>query len=345
MFGRKKSKPSAKRKAPAAAQPSWIGLRWSSLRKRHGTAAKRRGLIALGCAAVAATVVLAMAAMEHRVLARRAGSASEFRLRLVARPEWMPRRLAEHLAVALTPADSGPYDPDLPRKVYELAEANSWVLSVTRVTRCYGDDPDVAIIELQAEYRKPIACIRTPRGEAFLSADAMHLPGDLVPRWVSHVRLADDSQRQVCFARRDDVPPGVEARAVHYIKISGARASAPGCGRKWPGDDLAAGLRLVALVAEKPYANQIVTADVRNYAGRAPGGDEEPHLRYCAQIGSADTTDIRFGRFPRPGGDHNVSTERKLSYIEAYVARHNGRLAGLHSYIDLRFDELNVSVY
>lgn len=345
MFGRKKSKPSPKAKSKVAARPSWIGLWWWSVRLRHGTGARRVGLIALALAVVAAGVVVGLGAMEHRVLARRATGPSEFRLRLIERPTWMPQRLARRLAVVLTPPSTGPYDPDLPRKVYKLAEADPWVLSVTKVTRCYGSDPDVAIIELQAEYRKPIARIHTPRGDRFVSADGVHLPQDLVPRWVGRIRRADGSQRQVCFASRADIPPGLDAKPIHYIKISGVKASPPPDGRKWPGGDLAAGVRLVALVANRRYANQIVTADVRNYAGRAPGGNEEPHLRYYAQVGGADITDIRFGRFPRPGGDHNVSTERKLSYIDFYVARHNGRLAGLHSYIDLRFDELNVSVY
>ena len=349
MFGKKKksgSSPKARSKSKprGAAQPSWTGLMWLSLRRRHGARAKHSARIALAVAAVAAVIVFGMLAMEHHVLARRTTGPSEFRLRLASRPEWMPESLARQLVAELTPPDSGPSDADLPEKVYRAAEANPWVRKVTRVRRHASDDPNVAIVELLAEFRKPIACIQTPHGPEFLSADGTLLPTGQVPRWVARFRHADGSQRQVCFANRQAVPPGVRARPIHYIKICGVKADPPEYGQKWPGEDLDAGVRMAALVAEQPYANQIAVADVRNYAGRMMK-QGEPHLRYYAQVGRGETTDIRFGRFSAPGGDHNVQTERKLSYIDSYVARHKGRLAGLHSYIDLRFDELHVSVY
>jgi len=317
---------------------------WLSLRERHGAGAKRCARMALAVAGVCTAVALGLLAMEHHVLARRQAGPSEFRLRLSARPEWMPRSLARALVARLTPADSGPRDPNLTRKVYHAAKADPWVRRVTRVVRRPSDDPNVAIVELQAEFRKPIACIQTPNGPRFLDADGIHLPTDQVPRWAARFRHADGTVRQVCFVSDRDVPPGARARPIHYIKISGVKAGPPEFGHTWPGEDLAAGIRLAALVAGRPYANQIAVADVRNYAGRMLK-QGEPHLRYFAQVGRGNTTEIRFGRFPEPGGDHNVRTERKLSYIDAYVGRHNGRLAGLHSYIDLRFDELHVSVY
>ena len=354
MFGRKKNKrkprssPKAKPRreatGPAAAEPSRMRLFGQSLRRRHGKKARRGALIALAAVSVAGAVVLGMHAMERHVLARRPAGPAEFRLRLTGRPEWMPQSLARRLVTELTPPGSGLQDRDLPEKVYRAAQANPWIRSVTWVRRRRGSDPNVATIELQAEYRKPIACVQTARGREYISADGCHLPRDQVPRWVTRVRRADGSQRQVCFVDSQAVPPGVHAKPIHYIKISGVKQPPPGYGRKWPGRDLAAGARMAALVANRPYANQIVVADVRNCAGRMLQ-QGEPHLRYYAQIGRGETTDIRFGRFPQPGGDHNVLTERKLSYIDSYVARHKGRLAGLHTYIDLRFDELHVSVY
>ena len=44
------------------------------------------------------------------------------------------------------------------------------------------------------------------------------------------------------------------------------------------------------------------------------------------------------------GGDYVVSPERKLSYIDQYVARNGGRLAGINTYLDLRYDQLHVSI-
>ena len=108
-------------------------------------------------------------------------------------------------------------------------------------------------------------------------------------------------------------------------------------------DDLLAGLRLVQLVGTRPYYAQISLVDVRNHACRIT--KNEPELRMYAQVGQGKATDIRFGRFPAPGGgDYIISPQRKMSYLDDYVADHQGWLAGRHSYLDLRFDELHVSL-
>jgi hypothetical protein len=63
-----------------------------------------------------------------------------------------------------------------------------------------------------------------------------------------------------------------------------------------------------------------------------------------AQNSDGQSTDIKFGRFPIiEGGDPDIPTQRKISYLDAYYADH-GRLAGLNRYLDLRYDQLHVSV-
>jgi len=354
MFNKNKStstkskrsgKPKGKTPPPLPATPSRLKLWWWEQQQRHRAAARRWAIIALIVIFVGATAVVALTTMEKHVLARRATGPCEFRLRMADRPTWMPESLARHLVLELTPAKAGLYDTDLPEKVHDLARDNAWVHKVTSIRRCPCDDPRVALIEIRAEYRKPIAFVQTPYGREYLSEDGTHLPRHQVPRYVSRIKLTDGSQRQVCFVDPVAVPPGVRAWPIHYIRIHGvsaANASPPGYGRKWPGADIAAGLRMVALVANEPCANQISIADVRNFGGR--GSRDEPHLRFYARVGNGNATDVRFGKFPRPGGDHIVPTERKLAHLRAYVARHNGQLAGLNDYIDLRFDELHVSI-
>jgi len=57
-------------------------------------------------------------------------------------------------------------------------------------------------------------------------------------------------------------------------------------------------------------------------------------------------TDIRFGRFPTADGlDYCIRPQRKLQYLDEYVRAHDGRLAGINAYIDLRYDTLYVSHY
>ena len=55
-------------------------------------------------------------------------------------------------------------------------------------------------------------------------------------------------------------------------------------------------------------------------------------------------TDVRFGRLPGCAIDCIVSPRRKIWYLDDYAANHNGRIAGINSYLDLRYDNLHVSL-
>ena len=237
MLGKKKSKTTKSRagaKCPPPNRPSRMTLWWWSWKQRHGQAARRRGLVALVVVIAGATAVLALRTMERHVLARRAAGPTEFRLEMANRPSWMPLSLARRLVRELTPPRSGIYDPDLPAKVHRLASANPWIREVTKVRRRASADPNVAILEFHAEYRKPIAFVQTVYGQQeFLSADGVHLPRHQVPHWVTRARREDGSQRQVCFIDPLAIPPGVRAWPIHYVKISGAaHADPPGYGRR-----------------------------------------------------------------------------------------------------------------
>ena len=167
-----------------------------------------------------------------------------------------------------------------------------------------------------------------------------------MPNWV--VSLQDRRGkivRQVSYLCQAEVPAAWRraARRIHYVVIDGVRTPPPSPGGKWIADDLAAGVQLVQLVRRRRYYAQITVVDVRNHAQRITRN--EPELRLFAQIGRGRPTDIRFGRFPAPGGgDYVVSPRRKMSYLDRYAAGHAGRLAGINSYLDLRFDELHVSI-
>ena len=201
---------------------------------------------------------------------------------------------------------------------------------------------------VQAEFRQPIASVSSSgqvRRE-YVDAEGVRLPASGVPMWAAVIPPTDDSElaRQVYFVDREDIPPGLQARPIHYIRIDGVRELPPRqVGQCWKGDDLAAGLKLVKLIRTRPYANQITTVDVGNHARRAL--PSEPELRMYAQVGKGRPTDIRFGRFSVPGvRDFNIAAERKMSYLDQYVQENNGHLAGINSFIDLRYDDLTYSL-
>lgn len=287
-------------------------------------------------------MIVGLSAMERSVLARPTGSPACVRVEIVDAPAWMPGVLRRYIEASLAPAPRRTYDPGLARKVYIRAQANPWVRSVRSVRRCSSDRPNSTLLQLRGRFRKPIARIRTGGTFAYLDADGVRLVASQVPHWVGVTARLDGTTGQVCFTNTDEVPPGMRVRPIHYIAIDGVRTSEPPIGSVWQGSDVAAGLRLLALIVDKPYANQITLVDVRNYGGRI--SRYEPHLRLYAQVGHGKATDVKFGRFPRPRGDFVVSPARKVSYLDEYAARNGGQLAGLNAHLDLRYDQLHVSV-
>ena len=304
---------------------------------------KPLGFVAL-IAAIVAVAALGLAKMERRVLADKAGRAPRrMEIRLASRPNWMPEALGRRIVGTFLAAEARYHDEQLTETIFRRAAANPWVREVFRVIKRRSDSPDVAVLEVDAAFRPPIARLRAQRGFAYVDAEGVRLPAEQVPKWaaIEKTRPGQNAKRTY-YLSRHDVPDGRRASQIHYIIIEGVVAAPPAVGQRWPGQDLAAGLRMVRLVAGRPYAWQITEVDVRNYDGRV--SRYEPHLRMSAQVDRSRPTNIRFGRFPLPGGDYVVSPERKLAYLDDYVTDHGGHLAGINRYIDLRYDELHISI-
>ena len=342
MFGRKK-KPKLTRKPAKVHRPGRLLLWWKSISpQRRKVAGQVLGWSVLIVVAAGA-VIMALRAMERQVLTVQTPNPTSFQLRIAHPPEWMPGSLQRRIEAALTPRRRNTHDPQLPEKVYQLAMANPWVRSVQKVRRCRSNNPDPAILELDADFRRPLARLATETGFAYLDADGVRLPSEQIPHWVMRASRPNGTGRQVCFIDREEIPPGQHAKPIHYVLIDGVRRAAPPVGQKWPGEDLADGLRLVSMIVERPWANEVTVVDVRNHARRI--SRDEPQLRLFAQVSKGQATDIRFGRFPHEDADFVVAPARKISYIDEYVAGHGGRLAGINAYLDLRYDQLHVSIY
>lgn len=336
---------SRKTKQRKPSQPSavsrWWGRQSDQRRKQMG---RSGGWIAVALVGALVTV-FGMKALERRVLRTPVGAVPRaVQFRLTNRPDWMPARLATRIVDAIAPATADFNDSKLTATVYDRACANPWIHEITRVSKQRGDAHSVGVIEIDATYRRAVARIQVAGGYAYVDAEGHRLPAAEVPQWVAAAPVASgEIARQVSYLHPGDAPPGLTPRQIHYILIDGVEAPAPPVGQAWSGSDLQAGLSLINIVSSRRYASQITVVDVRNCDGRI--NRDEPHLRMSAQHGRGRPTDIRFGRFPTPdGGDYVVSPERKLRYLDDYVADHDGWLAGRNSYIDLRFDQLHVSM-
>ena len=234
------------------------------------------------------------------------------RVQLTGPPKWMPPDIAHGVLADVQSAAAGRavFDEDLARDVYLQAAANPWIARVGLV-RKHGD----GTVLVEADYRRPLALVRAPQtvGDrpVVVSADAVVLP-------LPDHRIKPNS----------------------LVTIGDVQSPPPPPGRKWEAPDLADGLRLLKLIQPMPFAAEITVIDVRNHRGRI--SPAEPHLRMYAQVGRGRRTDIRFGRFPA-GDDYCVSPDRKLAYLSKYYKDNGGRLAGVNSYLDLRYDQLHVS--
>jgi len=342
------NKADRKNKRPAgASEPSRPARRLGSADPQ-----KRRKTVVFACWAVlglltAVGLIVGMRALQGRVLRKRyQGLHGRAQVRLVRTPQWMPASLAREIAGDLTPPKASLADADLARKVYRRAAANPWVRQVRRVFVRPNTGAPGGLVETDLAFRRPVARIRKETQYVYVDADGYRLPITQVPMWVlTFCDRQGKRVRQVSYLARGEIPAAWRraAQKIHYVAIDGVATGPPPPGWQWTGEDLAAGLKLVLLVRRRPYHAQITLIDVRNHAGRITRN--EPQLRMYAQIGRGRPTDIRFGRFPAPGGgDYVISPQRKLSYLDEYVTAHGGRLAGVNSYLDLRFDELHVSI-
>ncbi|HUS46592.1 MAG TPA: hypothetical protein VM098_00620 [Phycisphaerae bacterium] len=311
----------------------------------------RRKGIALACGKVlACLVVLAgcvwgMAELEKRVLGHPGRGPVAARVQLCALPDWMPAPIAEGIARSVLPEDADLNDRQLTEKAYKSLSANPWVRKVLRVEKRLTADPHVGVLEVDAEYRKPVARVplRGARSYAYVSDDAYRLP-DAVPHWVAWVPTRDgQSGKWTYFLQRNDMPPIAatgKAWEVHYMTITGVAHDAPEVGQRWEGGDIVAGLRLVGLLWDRQYVLQIAEVRVAN------ASKPDPELTILArQKARSPETVILFGRFPNPEGDWVVPPDRKLQNLDRYVRAGKGTLAGLAQSIDLQTDPPTAKPY
>ena len=251
--------------------------------------------------------------LKQRFFSTAKDEAKVRQLRLMDIPPWLPRDIARRVVseIQLSLKGKSILDEELSRDVYRIAISNPWIATVDKVIK-HRD----RTIDIYARFRRPYALVATENepGKFYLiDNEAVVLP-------ISTNRIEMGK----------------------FIVIDGVQSSPPKAGEKWNSPDLSDGIRLLSLIKDKPYIDQITTIDVRNYNGRI--NPSEPYLRMYAQVGNSKRTDIRFGRFPIDDLDYCVSPEKKIEQLDKIVAQNNGRLAGVWNWIDLRYDRPHLSM-
>lgn len=342
MAGKRKTagRPRDKRARKKTA-PSRIGIFFEFVRQRHGETFTRAAMFLVLGAAGVMVVAVGLKAMQQKVLDSQGSAVSRnFCVELADAPDWMPAELYRNIIKNITPDRAVFGSESFCRNIFSLAKSSPWISEVRSVRRIQTERIDKQnVVIVRAKFRQPFARVLFDGEMVYIDRSGHVLPSRFVPIWQA-VANAARSQKTTHISRYRAPQAAVR---IHYITIRGVGIVPPVEGQKWEADDLRAGIDMIELVKTKKYAYQITVADVGNHAKRI--SDTAPELVYYAQVGKDKSTAIRFGRFPHTqGGDWVVPLERKMQYLDEYVSSNNGRLAGKNEYLDLRFDELIVSV-
>lgn len=299
----------------------------------------RRGLLWLVIiAAVGIGAAAAFSGMQRVVLDHRAEQGPvPYTIEFTHVPHWMPEELTDLLRADLMPEMAFNAEELCPA-VHHRAALNVWIKHVGSVQRERVDDGLRGVIRVDATFRQPAAAARHGGQVGFVDAEGVRLPDVQVPRYASR----DRSGRVSYHLSTRTVPRGLRPLRIHYLLIDGVAAPPAPVGKRWVGGDLQDGLRLAALLKTRPYVNQVTVIDVRNYGQRV--SDMLPELVFYAQMKyqgrQSEVTKVFWGRFPHPDGDWVITPERKMTYLDRYADRHDGRLAGVDRALDLRHDHL-----
>jgi hypothetical protein len=231
---------------------------------------------------------------------------------LTNRPVWMTDLLAEQIIRSVRPAGTySAFDEQMLADRVAILKTNPWIKEVKQVRRVYGKAPGDTV-EIDCDYRAPIALIHW--GEYFwlIDGDGVRLPEQFTANHVKDIVVGQDKHINIRVIEGVSKPP-VEA------------------GHKWPGEDLVAGIDMVKQLYGQPWAEEIVKVDVSNFEGR--NEMKEPQITLVTKY---DTV-IRWGEPLNLKFFVEAPPAVKLSRLED-VYKQYGRIDAKQPWIDIRFD-------
>jgi hypothetical protein len=233
---------------------------------------------------------------------------------LTNRPPWMGDFLAEEIIRTVRPVGAhSAFDRQMLIDTVSLLNANPWIRDVKQVRRVYGQQPGDTL-QIDCDYRAPIALVKWGIYYWLVDGDGYKLPEQYTADLLDRIILGADGHTNIRI-------------------ISGVHHAPVETGRKWPGDDLAAGIAMVKLLYGHDYAEAIRAVDVSNYKGRV-----DPREAQLVLL-TKDNTEVRWGR--APGDDDyfiEVSVDQKLQRLKAAYDQY-GRVDAGQKWIDIRFDK------
>lgn len=231
------------------------------------------------------------------------------------RPHWMSDFLVQRLAAMARPktvADA--FDHDMLVEIRRRLAQNPWVSKVYSVRRVYGEQPG-DILEIDCEYRAPVALVKWGENYWLVDRAGFKLPEQYDAADVPRIVTPKDG-------------------IVDIRIVEGVHHAPPLAGKKWLGEDLSAGLEMIALLADKAYAQDVLKVNVAHF-----GSAREPHVVLVTRF----ETEVRWGRTPSESEKDpfiEVSTATKLDYLKKIYTQFGRVDAGQIGGIDIRFDRV-----
>jgi hypothetical protein len=236
-------------------------------------------------------------------------------------PAWMNADLQARIRQLATPvAPRSALDHDLLVDITHILQSEPWVKQVHQVRRLSQKSPGDTI-EVHCDYRAPVALVEEEGYFWMVDIDGVKLP-----------------ER---YARGELASVAMDARMPRLRVITGVAADAPQAGEPWTGDDLRAGIELVRLLHDRPYAADVATIDVSNFAGRRNPQSAQIVLHTLSE------TEIRWGR-PATGAKDffvEVTPEQKLEHIQTifdYLTRPDTGRRVRYPWYDIRREKILV---
>lgn len=171
-------------------------------------------------------------------------------------------------------------DGNVCRSVHDRLAQSPWIQSIHRVSK-----PEPGLVRVKCQYRLPVALVQDREYFYMVDEYGVRLPG------------------------QHGYEPG-------WLLIQGVEGELPSPGEQWPGEDLAAGVRLANMILAQPYRDQVSAVLVHNYGGR-----RAPYRSHLELLAGRDGHRILWGSAPGEELEEN-STAQKLRILAANYRRY-----------------------
>jgi hypothetical protein len=209
--------------------------------------------------------------------------------------------LADSIAAPIRPdIAKSPFDHKVLVDAVTALQMNPWIREIHSVRRTYTSTPGDTI-EVDCEYRAPVALVKWNDRYTLVDNEGTVLPEQFTEAEVPRIVYGADGKMNIRVIEGVTHKPGSP-------------------GQVWPGADVAAGLELVQLLYNQPYADDILKVNVANFQGRRSPRD--PQLTLITRFTPA--TELRWGR-PVSAKDAfiEVTPAQKLNYLASVYAKYH----------------------